>query len=202
MRKVAVIIVIIILSILKVNAIFGESKSYKNENLMRAGQEALAIREVELKKLAQEINDYVQQISRDGKATDEEMMILEKKVAEFKKKKKKADKHLRIYELVTKTELKPEIRRLVKEYKSSFFCYRNKKDKVRQLFAYLTGKDIKVESKIVWPEIWICLGVFLISLFFFCVGARKKNEILTEWSFLFMISPIIYVVICFLLCLM
>jgi len=192
MRKVAVVVGIIIFGIF--GLAFG-NETYENENLKKAGQQALVVRETELKNLSQEIDDYIHKIAEDGKATGKEMLLLEKKVAQFRKKKKKADKYLRIYESATETEIKPEIMKLIDKYTGYIVRYRDKDGKVRRLFASLTGRDIVVESKINGANftffLFLCV---LFSLFSFIEFVREKKLLSIVALFLGVTSFLILIV--------
>jgi len=176
MKKVTVIVGMIIIF-----WVFGPTfgkETYENENFKKAGQQALAVREAELKRLAQEINDYIHKIAEDGRATSREMSILEKKVAQFNEKKEDANSHLKIYGLsiTTNIELKPEIKKLVSEYEHPLVWERDVKGEVRKLFARLTGRDIIVESRIDWVE----LVVFLVLCLGWCYAIRLLPRLLSE----------------------
>ena len=104
------------------------------------------------------------------------MLILEKKVAQFKKKKEDANTHLKIYDLSTKIDLKPEIKKLVFEYENPLVWKRDVKGEVRKLFARLTGRNIVVESRIDWVE----LVVFLVLWLGLCCAIRLLPRLLSE----------------------
>ncbi len=184
MKKILVI-VMIILGGLGTNATFGkESRGYKYENedlirarnLIRAGEKALDSQEKQLKNLNQDINDYIQEITKDGRVTEKEMLILKRKVEEFKKEKKKANNYLKIYGVTTKTRIETLITKLVDEYEKGFIRHRDEHGKVRQLFAYLTGKDIEVEERIDWANLWFLFGLFLIVSCCFCMSLLKDKD--------------------------
>ena len=191
MKKVAVVVGIIIFGVS--GLVFG-NETY-DENLKKAGQQALAVRETELKRLAQEINNYIQKIAKDGKATGKEMLVLERKVAKFRKKKRKADRHLTIYKLATETKLRPEVTKLIDKYRKGYVVrYRDITGEARKLFAGLTGKDIEVQSRINWENFEIFFILLLVSIFFFWKGVRLKKRLLKP-----LILAIALILICFFL---
>ena len=173
------------------------NETYENENFKKAGQQALAVREAELKRLAQEINDYIHKIAEDGKATGREMSILEKKVAQFDKKKKEANKHLKIYGLTTTNiELKPEIKKLVSEYENHFVWKRDAKGEVRKLFARLTGRDLVIQSRIDWILLVVFSAIVLAAGFLFALVIRKCRELEPPVWFLLLVWCFILITLC------
>lgn len=185
------VIVMIILGGLGTNATFGkESRGYEYEdedlvrarNLIRAGEKALESQEKQLKNFNQDINDYIQEITKDGRVTGKEMLILKRKVEEFKKKKKKANNYLKIYGLTTKTRIETLITKLVDEYEEHPVRHWDRDGKVRQLFAYLTGKDIKVEERIDWINFWIFFALFLLFLIVFCCSCMSLLKDKDKWK--------------------
>jgi len=195
MRKVIVVVGIIIFGVS--GLVFGNEKSYENENLKKAGQQALEVRETELKRLAQEINNYIQKIAKDGKATGKEMLVLERKITQFIKKKRMADKHLKIYGLVTETKLRPEVTKLIDKYRKSYAVrYRNITGEVRKIFAGLTGKDIEVQSRINWVNFRIFFILLLVSIFFFWKGLVWGNAILVIITLILILIFFLILIFC------
>jgi len=174
------------------------NETYENENFKKAGQQALAVREAELKRLAQEINDYIHKIAKDKRITSREMLILEKKVAQFKKKKEDANSHLKIYDLsiTTKIELKPEIKKLVSEYENHFVWKRDAKGEVRKLFARLTGRDLVIQSRIDWILLVVFSAIVLAAGFLFALVIRKCRELEPPVWFLLLVWCFILITLC------
>lgn len=194
MKKVTVIV-----GMMMIFGVFGPifgNETYENENFKKAGQQALAAREAELKRLAQEINDYIHKIAEDGRATSREMLILERKVAQFDKKKKNADKDLKIYGLTTQIELKPEIRKLVSEYENHFVWKRDEKGEVRKLFACLTGRDLVIESRIDWILLVVLSATGLAAGFLFALVIRERSELEPPLWFLLVVCCFILITLC------
>ena len=194
MKKVTVIVGMMII-VWVFGPTFGK-ETYENENFKKAGQQALAVREAELKRLAQEINDYIHKIAKDGRATGKEMSILEEKVAQFDEKKEEANTHLKIYDLSTKIDLKPEIRKLVSEYENHFVWKRDAKGEVRKLFARLTGRDLVIQSRIDWILLVVFSAIVLAAGFLFALVIRKCRELEPPVWFLLLVWCFILITLC------
>jgi len=153
------------------------------ENLRKAAQEALSLRERSLERLKNDIEKTIFAMARDGVITGKEMRSLRLSVEIFVSKKKEADRYLRKYKKRTETNLSPSLLKALNIY-FKFPMYKDRKGQVSLYFASLTGRDVKVESDFFSLIIYLVVLSFLIFLFlYFLYGAstlfqkiRKRNK--------------------------
>lgn len=121
-----------------------------NDNLTKAGQQALQEREEALIVKRAEIDSYIQQISADGVVTKNEMVALWGKVDDFSRAKEEADSRLMIYGLETLTDLDKELQEVIYIYANDHtLIKRGNVDRFRIFFASRSGQDVIIKGGIV-----------------------------------------------------
>jgi hypothetical protein len=117
------------------------------ENLKKAGEEALARYETQLKNLKKEIFKEIEESAKDGKISTGEMRKIISKLKKFQEIQKESMKWLKIYNL--KISPDPEIANLrvniSKNYQGRLW-WSDKSGKIRKMFAQITARDLEIES--------------------------------------------------------
>lgn len=147
-------------------------------NQRKAGEEALAIREERLQKLSQEIFQFLLNAPENGRISGMKMYEIVKRVRQFEKEKKEADRWLEIYNLKTQTTLDHRIVKMVEIYAKPLFRHHDKNGAVRKIVADITGKDVIIENYFD-SKIFILLLIFLtVFLWTLILGITIESKIL------------------------
>ncbi len=153
------------------------------EMLAKAGQDALAYYEQELKKVDDEIYISIEEFGSDRVITGEEMVDLRKKVAPLVELKKEAAEHLETYNLIIRPELKEKIEtkeKIIFEYFGHIIREGDRDGNVRKLFAQLTGQDFKIGNRFNKKDLGFSIGLIIFFFILFVVSALR------DWHVVFL----------------
>lgn len=122
-------------------------------NFQKAGEELLSEQTDRLRERKEAINEYIlKEIPTDGELTKREMKRLSALVEEFQRKKTEAERRLKLYSKELDTggiEVEPLAEKAISLFFSERLRYGdNEKSEVREIFAELTGQDLRVEESI------------------------------------------------------
>lgn len=152
--------------------------SKRDKNFQKAGQELLKETEGRLQCLKEAIDGYIlTEIPEDGKVSSNEIITLRRKLWEFQKEKKKAERRLKLYDLSLVTEVDSELEKTVDGY-FGFFRNRDSDDKIRRIFAELTGKDLEVENSlnVIKLLIGLLVGFLCVFLGIWLIGRAVREQ--------------------------
>jgi len=162
-----------------------------DDNLKRAGQQALAEREEVLFSKLGDIETYVQIVADDRTATKDEMVALRSKINEFNKTKIKFDRELADYGLKTETSL-DEAYKLIRPYfRSNVLFKEDVRGTVRKFFALQTGKDMTIGGGAVMDDT-VSQVMFFAGISFFLMVAC--GIVLRLWGQNDYVGPVIVIV--------
>lgn len=150
----------------------------KPENLREiknfsAGYDLFKTKEAKLKSLKGRIDEYIQEeIPKDGKVSVKEINTLNEMFEGFAKEKEKADKRLKLYAIRTKTVTGyQELEERVLMYQTH-----DRGNKIRKIFAELTGKDLLVECTICMRAVVVGSIIAILGSLLLIFARRLKND--------------------------
>lgn len=188
-----VVMVVLVWLLLSVGVVFAE------DNLQKAGEEALREREEVLLQKKAELDNFVQEAAEDRLVTRDEMVAFRDLVDDFNATKKIFDRELELYQRVTSVALDESYQKAVDSYfLMDVIIMKDDIDEgARRFFVAQTGHDIKVERGVVWNETSIILVVISSIGLSMIIGgiSKKKPGPLTAGIIFFLVFGIMTLVL-------